>query len=96
MKKAYCFNYLLSLCLCVMGIVFRNQLDFLDKIFVLLGVALFLFTFVRHCDSKAPRCPNCNAVIYSGHIRNIARQRDGVVPCEKCGSLVRVNHSKQR
>lgn len=96
MKKTYLIGYLVSFCLCMISIIFRNHLNILDKVFVFLAVALFLFTFLRYCTSKAPRCPNCNAVIYSGHIRNVARQRDGVIPCEKCGSLVRVNHSSQR
>lgn len=96
MKKAYWICYILSLCFCVIGIVFRNWLNILDIIFVLLGVALLLFAFMQHCISKAQRCPNCNAIIYSGHIRTIARQKNGVVPCENCGNLVCVNHSHRK
>ena len=92
MKKVYWLCYIMSLALCLVGILCRDWLDILDKICVLLGVALFLFAFVKHCISKAPRCPNCNAMIYSGHIRNIFRQKNGMVPCYKCGSLVRVSH----
>ena len=44
----------------------------------------------------AQRCPNCNAIIYSGSIRTLARQKDGLVRCEKCGTLVRVIHSQQK
>lgn len=95
MKKAYWVCYIIALVLCFVGILCRNWLDILDKAFVLLGVALFLFAFVKHCISKAQRCPNCNAIIYSGYIRTIARQKDGMMPCEKCGSLVCVNHSKR-
>lgn len=95
MKKVYWMCYILSLVLCLVGILCRDWLNILDKVFVLLSVALFLFTFLKHCTSLAPRCPNCNAIIYSGHIRTIKRQKDGIVPCEKCGSLVRVIHSKQ-
>ena len=96
MKKAYWVCYIIALALCLVGILCRDWLNILDKVFVLLGVALFLFGFVKHCISKAPRCPNCNAIIYSGHIRTIVRQKDGMVPCEKCGSLVRVNHFKRQ
>ena len=95
MKKAYWVCYIIALALCLIGILSRDWLNILDKAFVLLGVALFLFAFVKHCIGKAPKCPNCNTVIYSGYIRTIARQKDGLVPCEKCGSLVCANHSKQ-
>ena len=95
MKKVYWVCYIISLTLCVIGLFCRDWLNILDKAFVLLGVALFLVGFVMHCISKAPRCPHCNAMIYSGHIRNIIRQKNGMVPCYKCGSLVRVNHSRQ-
>ena len=95
MRKAYWVCYIISLALCLIGILCRDCLNILDKAFMLLGVALFLFTFTKHCISKAPRCPNCNTLIYSGHIRNIIRQKNGMVPCYKCGSLVRVNHSRQ-
>ncbi len=94
MKKSHWLCFVLALILCAVGIGCRNCLIVLDKVFVILGVALFLFVFVKHCFSKAQRCPNCNAIIYSGHIRTITSQKDGIVPCEKCGSLVRVNHSK--
>ena len=87
--------YIISLVLCLVGILCRDQLNILDKVFVLLGVVLSLFTFAKHCISKAQRCPHCNAVIHSGHIRTTARQNNGIVPCEKCGSLVRVNYSKR-
>jgi len=93
-RKGYWACYALSFCLLLSGIIFRDRLILLDKVFVLLGAGLFLLVFVRHCVSRAPRCPNCNAVIFSGHIRTIARQKDGRVPCEKCGSLVRVKHSR--
>lgn len=93
MKKLYWLGYSLSLVLCLVGIAFHNWLIVLDKIFVILGVALFLFALLKHCISKAQRCPNCNAIIYRGHIRTIAKQKDGIVPCEKCGSLVCVNHT---
>lgn len=95
MKKAYWICYILSVVLCIIGIFCRDWLNILDKVFVLLGVGLFLFTLVKHCISMAPRCPNCNAIIYSGHIRNIKRQKDGIVPCEKCGSLVCAIYSEQ-
>lgn len=95
MKKEYWIWYVLSIILCGIGVFCREWMNVLDKVFVLLGVALFLFGFVKHCISMAPRCPNCNAIIYSGHIRNIIRQKDGTVPCEKCGSLVCVDHSKR-
>ena len=95
MKKVYWVCYIISLALCLVGILCRDWLNILDKSLVLLGVALFLFAFVKHCISMAPKCPNCNATIYSGHIRNIKRQKDGMIPCEKCGSLVRINHFKQ-
>lgn len=94
MKKAYWIYYALSLCLCIVGIACRDRLNILDKLLVLLGAALFLITFARHCISKALRCPNCNTVIYTGHIRTVLRQQDGLVKCDKCGSLVRVKHSK--
>ena len=87
--------YIISLALCLIGILCRDRLNLLDKAFVLLGVVLFLFTFAKHCISKAQRCPHCDAIIYSGHIRTAARQKDGTAPCEKCGSLVRVNDSKR-
>ena len=95
MKKAYIAGYILSVCFCVTGIVFRDRLNVLDILLVFLGVALFLFTFSRHCFSKAQRCPNCGAMIYRGHIRMIIRQQNGTVQCEKCGALVCVNHSEQ-
>ena len=95
MKKVYWVCYIISITLCLVGIFCRNWMNILDKVCVILGVALFLFTFVRHCISKAPRCPNCNTMIYNGHIRNVVRQKDGMVPCYKCGSLVRVNHSNR-
>ena len=95
MKKAYWVCHIISLALCLIGILCRDWLNILDKVFVLLGVTLILFTFVKQCISKAPRCPNCNTLIYSGHIRNIIRQKNGMVSCYKCGSLVCVNHSKQ-
>jgi len=94
MKKAYIAGYILSVCFCVTGIGFRDRLTVLDILLVLLGVAVFLLTFVRHCFSKAKRCPNCGAMIHTGHIRTISRQQDGTIQCEKCGTLVRVNHSK--
>ena len=96
MKKSYLICYIVSMFLFLVGIFCRDCLDILDKVFVVLGVVLFLFGFVKHCISVAPRCSNCNAIIYSGHIRNIKRQKDGTVPCEKCGSLVRVNHFKRQ
>ena len=95
MKKAYWVCYIISFALCLVGILCRDWLNILDKVFVLVGVPLFLFAFVKHCISKAPRCPNCNAIIYSGHIRTIVRQKDGMMPCEKCGSLVRIMYSKR-
>ena len=95
MKKAYLVCYVISLALCLVGILCRDWLNVLDKVLVLSGVALFLLAFMKHCISKAPKCPNCNAVIYSGHIRTIARQKDGLVPCEKCGSLVCVDYTKR-
>ena len=94
MKKAYIMGYIVSVCFCVVGIVFRERLNILDVILVLLGVAVFLFTFARHCFSKALRCPNCNATIHTGHIRTISRQQDGTIQCEKCGALVRVDYSE--
>ena len=94
MKRSYLLCYILALILCAAGIGCRNWMTVLDKVLVILGIALFLFVFAKHCFSKAQRCPNCKAVIYSGHIRTITSQKDGVVQCEKCGSLVRVNHSK--
>ena len=94
MKKAYIVGYILSACFCMTGIVFRDRLNVLDMILVLLGIALFLFAFARHCISKALRCPNCNATIHTGHIRTITGQQDGTIQCEKCGTLVRVGRSK--
>lgn len=96
MKKVYWVCYIIALALCLAGILCRDLLIILDKAFVLFGVALFLFAFIKHCISKAPRCPNCNTMIYNGHIRNIVRQKDGMVPCYKCGSLVCVNYSKRK
>lgn len=95
MKKVHWICYLLALVLCLVGLLCHGWLNILDKVCVLLGVALFLFAFVKHCISKARRCPNCNTLIYSGHIRNIARQKNGMVPCYKCGSLICVNHAER-
>ena len=93
MKRSYRICYILSLALCIIGILCRDWLDILDKVFAIAGVVLFLFTFARHSVSMAQRCPNCNAIIYKGHIRTVKRQQNGVVPCEKCGSLVCVDHA---
>ncbi len=96
MKKEHIICFVLSVCFVAVGIVFRAVLNVLDIILVLLGVSLFLITFWRVCVSKAPRCPNCSAIIHSGHIRTIARQKDGIIQCEKCGSLVRVKALDQK
>ena len=93
MKRVYWMCYILSFALCVIGILCRDWLDILDKVFVIVGIALFLFTFARYSIGKAQRCPNCNAIIYKGHIRTVKRQQNGIVSCEKCGSLVCVDHS---
>lgn len=93
MKKEHIICLVLSVCFIAVGIVFRAVLNVLDIILVLLGVGLFLFSFLRLCISKALRCPNCSAIIHSGHIRTIARQKDGIIQCEKCGSLVTVDYS---
>lgn len=93
MKKGYWICYLLSVCFCVAGILCRDRLNVLDIALVILGIVLFLLAFGKHCISKAQRCPNCNAIIYRGHIRIIVGQKDGLVPCEKCGTLVRVKES---
>ena len=96
MKKAYWLYYILSICCIAAGILLRDFSNALDLLLTLLGVALLLFTFARHCLSKAQRCPKCNAVIYSGHIRTIVRQKNGMIQCEKCGCLVCVNHSGRK
>lgn len=96
MKQSLWIWYLLSLCFVMIGIVFHTWLNVLDILLVFSGVALFLFTFWRHCISKAKRCPNCNAVIHSGHVRTISRQENGMIRCETCGSLVCVNHAVRK
>ena len=97
MKSLYWIGYALSVCLCTAGILLKNRLNILDIVFVISGIALLLFTFAMHSIRKAQRCPNCNSLIYKGHIRSFTRQQsDGVVPCENCGILVRVNHLKHR
>ena len=90
MKKVHLMGFVLSACFVALGVIFYSWLKVLDIILILLGIALFLVTFWEFSVSKAQRCPNCNGVIYTGHIRTIARQKDGVVQCEKCGTLVRV------
>lgn len=92
--RKYWLLYTLSVCFCVIGILCRDMLRIMDIVFVILGVVLFLFVFIKHCRRKAKRCPNCNALIYGGHIRTISRQKAGVVPCERCGSLVQISYSK--
>ena len=93
MKKHIWIWYILSVLLCAAGIMWEDRLGKLDIVFILLGIGLLLFTVVRHCVGMAPRCPNCNAVIPAGHKRTMARQIDGVVPCESCGTLVRIRYS---
>ena len=88
--------YSLAVILCAIGIGCRHWLAVLDKVLVFAGIAVFLLTFTRHCISKAKRCPNCNAIIYTGHIGTIAKQKDGMISCEKCGSLVCVDYGKRR
>lgn len=96
MKKVHLLCFAAAFGFVVIGAVFRDWLHVLDIVFILLGVALFLLTFWRLCIGRAQRCPNCNAVIHSGHIRTIAGQENGMIPCETCGSLVCVNHSNRR
>ena len=95
MKKKYRLHYIFSLVLCLRGLLSYSLSGMINIVFILLGIVWFLITFIRHCISMAQRCPNCNAIIYSGHIRTIARQKDGLVCCEKCGTLVRVIHGNQ-
>lgn len=96
MKQSYRRGYLLSACFVIAGIVFHAWLHLLDILLIVSGIVLFLLTFWRHCISRAKRCPNCNAVIHSGHIRTIAGQENGMVRCERCGSLVCVNHAARK
>lgn len=95
MKKAYLICFFLSFYLCAVGVVFRDWLNILDKLLVFSGVALFLFAFWQHCTGKALRCTNCNAIIRSGHIRTIVKQKEEIVQCENCGSLVRVHYPRE-
>ena len=90
MKKHHWLWYGVSVCMIAVALLLRDQLRILDSILVFSGTALFLATFWGHCIRKAQRCPNCGTVIYTGHIRTIAKQRDGLIPCEKCGTLVLV------
>lgn len=96
MKKAHWICYATALGFCLAGILLRERLNVLDIVLVCLGVALFLLGFLLHSTSKAQRCPNCNAVIYRGHIRTVLRQKDGLFPCERCTALVCVDYSHRK
>ncbi len=93
MKKHIWICYVASICFCVAGAVFRDRFNVADILFMVSGVVLFLVAFACHCMSMAKRCPNCNAIIHTGHIRTIVRQKNGMIKCEKCGSLVRVKYN---
>lgn len=96
MKKGNAALFALSLCCIAAGVALHDRLHEASALLIVPGVALFLFALLRFCLSRAPRCPKCGAVIYRGHIRTIARQRDGLVPCEQCGTLVQIAQPRRR
>lgn len=90
MRKIQWVCYILSLCSIVAAILLRDYLDVLDILLMIVGIAIFLTALGIQSIRNARRCPNCNAIIYGGHIRTIIRTKDGIYPCEKCGSLISV------
>jgi len=95
-KKKQWLWYVLSACMIGVGILFRDTWMFLDILLILSGIILFLYIWGWHCIKNAQRCPNCNAIIYGSHIRTMVRQKNGILSCEKCGSLVDVHRFRER
>lgn len=95
MKKAYWIGFSAAVCMAVTGLLLRNTFHVLDILLVITGICLFLLAFGCFAVHRAPKCPHCGTTIYRG-FPTLLKQKDGMIPCRRCGILVCVNHAARK
>ena len=65
----------------------------LALLLIVVGIALLLSVFLSACIKHADRCPRCGVILHRG-IRVYREQRDGMIHCPRCSSLVKVAERK--
>ncbi len=92
MKKVYWILYAAAVCMTALGLIFRDLFHTLDVVLAILGIVLFLGTFMHFSYRNARKCPHCGAVYHSGLAA--LQKKDGMIRCYKCDMIIRLDPEK--